>query len=419
MVLDHWTGINVSMYGRLGAFVVVLSVLITAACSGADTGAEADPGGDSDSTPTSGSPSTDDESPDPEPVRRCTDASGPRTGAWIGVSLDGAKTPLPEYADHLGQAPAVVVAFAELPLREVDVSNVTDVVESVAATGSAVLLTLEPMAGLGSVDDDAVQDLVSHLRTWNDAGAAVIVRYGHEMNGSWYAWGQQPRAYRKSFRTLARAIHAAAPGSQTMWAPSYSGGYPFEGGEYAAAAGSAAAAEMDTDGDGALGQTDHAYSPYYPGDEHVDWVGMSVYHWGNVYPWGENEIPYADKLIQQLTGTYVGPEVDESVVPDFYQEYAVRRGKPVAIAETAAMSARGRGGADELAVKRSWWRQVLAPDLLERLPQVKMVNWFEWHKFEPEVAAEVTWAVAEDPAIRRAFRADLPPWARFGKDGTC
>ena len=53
--------------------------------------------------------------------------------------------------------------------------------------------------------------------------------------------------------------------------------------------------------------------------------------------------------------------------------------------ETAAFYAPTAGGADPLAVKRSWWRQAFAADLVANLPMLKMVNWFEWKKQETEV----------------------------------
>ena len=62
----------------------------------------------------------------------------------------------------------------------------------------------------------------------------VVVRFAHEMNGSWYPWGQQPAAYVEAFRRVAGAVHTGAPGSAVMWAPNYGGGYPFTGGTHAA-----------------------------------------------------------------------------------------------------------------------------------------------------------------------------------------
>ena len=54
-----------------------------------------------------------------------------------------------------------------------------------------------------------IDDLVTRLRAWNDSGVGVFVRFAHEMNGSWYAWGQQPTAYAAAFRRVAAAVRAA------------------------------------------------------------------------------------------------------------------------------------------------------------------------------------------------------------------
>jgi hypothetical protein len=47
-------------------------------------------------------------------------------------------------------------------------------------------------------------------------------------------------------------------------------------GRLAAKPGTASYAAMDTNGDGVVSDLDDPYAPYYPGDAHVDWVGMSV-----------------------------------------------------------------------------------------------------------------------------------------------
>ena len=39
---------------------------------------------------------------------------------------------------------------------------------------------------------------------------------------------------------------------------------------------------LDTNGDGTINNYDDMYTPYYPGDDVVDWVGLSVFHFGNV-----------------------------------------------------------------------------------------------------------------------------------------
>ena len=137
---------------------------------------------------------------------------------------------------------------------------------------------------------------------------------------------------------------------------------------------------------------------------------MSLYHWGSAHPWGENEVPEPGTFVAQLTGSYVGLGGDDSGVPDFYSIYGEQHDKPVAISETAALYTPGAGGADELAIKQAWWRQVYDPRLHQLLPRLAMVNWFEWDKQEAEVGGRVDWTTTSTTAVRDAYRGDLPQW---------
>jgi hypothetical protein len=369
-------------------------VVMTAGCAGSDASATADA-----------------ECP-PTPVA----ALVPADGVLLGANVDWGTQSLAEYGTALGHRPAVAVSFTGLPLTPADDENVAGAVDQVRADGGVLLLTLEPDGGLATVTDAVAEDLAQRLDGWNRSGVPVVVRFAHEMNGSWYAWGQQPSAYVAAFRRVAAAVHEDAPGSAMMWAPNYGGGYPFTGGPHLAAAASADAAALDTDSSGGVTALDDPYAPYWPGADAVDWVGMSLYHWGDRAPWGENEVPEAGKLVAELTGEYVGLGGDDRAVPDFYSVYGVGYDKPVAVPETAALYVPGAGGAAELPVKQGWWRQVLDPGLHQALPRLAMVNWFEWHKKESEVDAEVDWRATADPALRSAYAADLPSWARWAGD---
>ncbi|SMH43472.1 Glycosyl hydrolase family 26 [Rathayibacter oskolensis] len=332
----------------------------------------------------------------------------PEQGALFGVNLDWGSQTIEEYSRHLGQRPAVAVAFADLPFTDVEREEVRSAAAQLRVNGGTLLLTLESIDGLAAVTDAVASDIARLAASVNQTGVPVIIRFAHEMNGSWYAWGQQPAAYVEAFRRVAEAVHTEAPGTAMMWAPNNADGYPFEGGVSAAQPGTADFALLDTTRDGALSLDDDPYAPYYPGDDAVDWVGMSLYHWGSAHPWGENEMPEEGKFAAQLTGTYDGAAGDESAAPDFYETYGVEHGKPVAIPETAALVVPRGDPAGELAIKQAWWRQVLSAETAARFPNLKMINWFEWEKFEPEVRDEVSWSVVEDEQTRRAFRADLP-----------
>jgi hypothetical protein len=138
---------------------------------------------------------------------------------------------------------------------------------------------------------------------------------------------------------------------------------------------------------------------------------MSLYHWGTEYPWGENEVPAAGTFAALLTGA-TGP--GEPPAPDFYAGYAERFGKPLAIVETAAFYRPGAGGAPEAQIKEAWLDEVFAPATRDRFPLLRLVNWFEWRKLEPEVDDVVDWRITADPALREAFLAALGEGFRLG-----
>lgn len=346
-------------------------------------------------------------------------ALAPESGALFGVNLDWHNKSLAEFAKDLGQKPAVSVSFTGFPLTTKDEDDLRRAVEQIRADGQMMLLTLEPHNGLATITEETAAALAKDLAEFNDDGVPVIVRFAHEMNGSWYAWSQQPQAYKEAFQTLANAVHSTAPGSAMMWAPNYGGGYPFAGGQFEAKPGTPEFAALDTNGDSALTMDDDSYAPYYPGDDAVDWVGMSLYHWGNTYPWGENELPEPHKFADQLTGNYSGANGDDSLLPDFYGVYGTQHGKPVAIPETAALFAPSAGGESEAAIKEAWWSQLFSPGTHQQFPQLKMINWFEWDKEEVEVKGRVDWTVTNAPGIRDSFTAALPDWFRFGPGEAC
>lgn len=143
---------------------------------------------------------------------------------------------------------------------------------------------------------------------------------------------------------------------------------------------------------------------------------MSLYHWGNTYPWGANVVPENGKFLQQLTGTYNGVGGNDLAVPDFYAEYGKTRNKPVAVPETAALVISGLPLPEELAIKQAWWRQLTDPNIPEDYPQLKMINWFEWNKNEVEVKATVDWRSVGNPDVAKAYTADLPDWFHFADE---
>ena len=336
---------------------------------------------------------------------------------YYGVNLDWQADSPAAYNKKLGKKASVYVRFFEYPLSSADLTDLDATITAVAAEYGMALLTLEPTGGLNQVTQQGAEDFAKRLAGYNARGVPVLVRFAHEMNGSWYPWGQKPTDYINAFRLLAAAIHKGAPGSAMLWTPNYGGGYPFSGGTYECRPGQSDFTLLDTNHDGALSMQDDPYLPYYPGDDAVDWVGMSLYHWGNVPPWGENEEPETGKFFAQLTGVYNGKSGDESALPDFYEVYYGTHKKPIAIAETAALyNTELASGPAELTIKQAWWRQVFNRSDLTAHPGIKMINWFEQSKKESEIQnALIDWRVFGTTAIAAAFKADLPDLLLFAE----
>lgn len=360
------------------------------------------------------------------PVATATE-SGPRPipafspgdgRAWSGMNLDWANDSIAAVAERLGVTPAAWVQFVRFPLTDGDRQNLDAFFEQVGAVHGVAVVTLEPHDGLGSVTSDAAEDLAAVLdAAWETRGVRTLVRFAHEMNGSWYAWGQQPAEYVEAFRTVASAVHAGAPASAMVWAPNEGAGYPFSGGPYEALPGSPNRAALDTDGDGELTRLDDPYAPYWPGDDAVDWVGMSLYFWGVAYPWGENEVPPEGRFAGALHGVPSGAHEDEVPVPDFYATYAEGHDKPMAIIETAALYDPAGGGPTESDVKSAWFAQVFSADTVREFPRIQMINWFEWRKEEPEVGSTIDWRLSGDAALGRGLLDAAPPgWLRFADE---
>jgi hypothetical protein len=331
------------------------------------------------------------------------------------MNLDWGSDSLAAVGERLGVTPAAWVQFVRFPLDEGGRAHLAGFFEQVGAVGGVGLITLEPHDGLEAVTTDAAAELADLLdAAWAEHRVATLVRFAHEMNGSWYPWGQQPEAYVEAFRAVAAAVHDRSPASAMVWAPNEGAGYPYTGGAYQAPPGSEARAALDTDGDGELTRTDDPYAPYWPGDDVVDWVGMSLYFWGLAYPWGENEIAPPTRFADALRGRPSGAHDDEVAVPDFYATYADGHDKPMAIIETAAIYDPAGAGPTEAEVKGAWFRQVFGAETRDAFPRIGLLSWFEWDKDEAEVGRRIDWRLSGDPALGRSLLGTVPDgWLVF------
>ena len=332
----------------------------------------------------------------------------PQPGApWFGPELD-IETAVPQdYAKALGASPSSFTFQVDYPISDEDQVFLERQVRAIATLGAVVVLDLQPRTPLEGLLGSDAEDFGNLLDSLHDElGTWFLARFGAEMNGSWEPWGQQAVAYKAAFRMLAEGLDATAPHVETVWSPVYGSGYPFRAEQGAdgdiGLPDEVDIAPLDTDGDGRLAPGDDPYGPYFPGSDVVDWVGLTLYRFGqdqgiesNVVPKGEYDARLAE------TWGYG----DGASGRPFYDRFAARDDRPMLV-QTSALYNPAVEGASELRLKRSWWRQVFGS--VSGYPLVSLISWLEVDRIEPEVDTNaVDWRVTADPEIAAAIRADL------------
>jgi hypothetical protein len=190
----------------------------------------------------------------------------------------------------------------------------------------------------------------SYIETWAQGIAAfgkpVLLRFGHEMNGDWYPWavgvnGNSPQDFIDAWRYLhAKFAEAGATNVRWVWTPIVTGST--------------------------------AIDEAFPGDDYVDFVGMSGFNWGTTQQaWG--------------VGTW---ESFATIFTPMYESLQELSTKPIIIAEMACAE---QGGS-----KADWIVNALVTELPTNFPEVRAVVWFN-------IIKETDWRIDSSPESLRAF----------------
>ncbi|KAI9324973.1 glycoside hydrolase superfamily [Zopfochytrium polystomum] len=313
-------------------------------------------------------------------------------------------------------------------------------------TDAIAYLTVYPFYGFDAVTDAQLDDLVTRIKKIIASGRSLFLRYAPEMNGSWFYYGQNPEGFVTSWKRVYSYVTSRL-GSDIdkiafLWSPNSADGYPWPGGvsspQYPLNSTDASRVKLlDTDNDGNLTMNDNPYSPYYPGDDFVDWVGFSVYHYGEEWRWCQNVVPAPGKFEAILNGTSGKQPGNYSFYDMFSGSKATsltKADKPFFVSETGAAYHLGLSPeppaddtpailadcarqidttVDRVGVKQGWWRQFLDADFLKRHPRLKAIGLFEFVKPEEETQRDFTnlgkAPFADDPTVPvlNAFKADL------------
>ena len=189
-------------------------------------------------------------------------------------------------------------------------------------------------------------DFDSYLTSWAEGvkslGYPVAIRFAHEMNGDWYPWCEKandnrPGDYVKAWRHVHDVFrNAGVTNAIWVWSPN-----------------------------ARWSKTTPRLAELYPGDEYVDWVGVSGYYGTGAFStyWTFDEI--------------FGPTI---------KEIRTFTDRPLVVTETGASDGNGR--------KAEWIRQTL-----RRLPGHKDIIGLIWF----EVNKEMDWRIVSSPAVATAF----------------
>ncbi|KAJ3092512.1 hypothetical protein HK100_006928 [Physocladia obscura] len=239
------------------------------------------------------------------------------------------------------------------------------------------------------------------------------------MNGNWFSYGLEPIRFITEYKRVVNLIRFVTNRVAFVWAPNAANNYPFDA---SLPSNAADATALDTNGNGKLDPSDDPFTPYWPGADLVDWVGISLYWKGNPntqFPLHDNSAPPADIWSQMVDG---GPFGSSTAFP-FYTMFAKTYNIPLVMAEGAAAFALAQGpsnvtvpaGDGRTNILQTFWRSYLSSSFFSTFSKAKMfINFEQVKKFVKKDSIStlnngvtrdyrITW----DPPTLAAFQADI------------
>lgn len=102
--------------------------------------------------------------------------------------------------------------------------------------------------------------LQSWLNNRTEEDPRVMIRFGHEFNGNWYAYSDDPTQFVAAWQYIHDLfdVYGLNSSIEWIWCPNN--------------------VNVDSVND---------ITQYYPGDNYVDWTGIDGYNWGSNYSWSQ------------------------------------------------------------------------------------------------------------------------------------
>ena len=252
----------------------------------------------------------------------------PKDGVYFGI--------VAEYADILKEKPSAYLTYIDFDSEQTDIYYPAN--EIIKKSNCIVTV------GWNIYNLDNIRTKESYIRTTLDNLKSyqkpMIIRFANEMNVN--SLGDEPSKYIDAFRFVANIVHEY-DNFATCWSPND------------------------------LGALDRPFSYFYPGDEYVDWVGVSSYM--KKYFMGNPNTAEKD-AIYFMTGDYAWATNAVAPVIKFMEERNIN--KPVMLSECGVSQSTSAG--ENLAswslprLKNLYW------NLIMEYPQVKLINYFNVYR---------------------------------------
>jgi hypothetical protein len=267
------------------------------------------------------------------------------------------------FAEQVGRPPRLVMYYRDWAPEQAHALVTPRILRAIVARGALPMITWLPRLGSGDPvhqPEYAPAEIAAGAhdafirRAAQEAAAyrrPLLVRFAHEMNGSWSPWGaavdgNTPADYVAMWRHVVAIFREeGARNVRWVWSPNV------------------------YDPQAPAGARSAPFGPFFPGSHWVDYLALDGYNWGDLN--GQGWRSFAE------------------VFAGSYEALVGLAQKPVMIAETASSEAGGD--------KASWIRQIPAT-LRSQMPRVRALVWFDREK-------EADWTVSSSRASLLAFRA--------------
>ena len=202
--------------------------------------------------------------------------------------------------------------------------------------------------------DAYIDSWIEGLTNWRNTYPAgtepsILLRFGHEFNGNWYPWGNQPEALKTAWRHVHQRFTDAGLNDVVGWVW--------------------CANNVDVD-------SFKDVTAYYPGDDVVDWLSIDGYNWGSNYSftrWKSFDETFSQQYVKMVTAF---------------------PGKPMMLAEVSSAEPHdvpdptwGQDGDDSDSVQsKAAWITDMMQSVQNNYPAIKSIVWFNTNK-------ELDWAL--------------------------